>query len=64
MHLVGALGLAARQHREVADELLAVERPDEVLADLDLGVVHLLREVGGAVVLAGVLDHLDGGQER
>jgi hypothetical protein len=59
VHLEVPLALATRQDREVPDELVAVERPDDVLADLDLGVRHLLLEVRGAVVLAGPVDLLD-----
>ena len=53
------LGLAARQDRVVADHVLAVEGADEILADHDLGVGHLLFQVGGPIVLTGVVDLLD-----
>ena len=53
----------AGQHRPEADQLVALEGAHEVLADLGLGVVQLLGEVGGAVVLAGVVDPLDRRQQ-
>lgn len=64
MDLVAPVGRAVRQDREVADQLTAgVEGADEVLPDLDLGVGHLLGEVGGGVVLTGAIDLLDHSQQ-
>jgi hypothetical protein len=57
------LGLAARQDGVVAEQLLAVECADEILADHDLRVSHLLFPLGGPIVLTGALDLLDPRQE-
>ena len=52
-----------RQDGVVADQLLAVEGADEILADYDLRVSHLLFQLGGPIVLTGAVDLLDPRQE-
>ncbi|MGE5719102.1 MAG: hypothetical protein ACM3XQ_04445 [Nocardioidaceae bacterium] len=60
MHLLsGGAGVDA----EVPDQLLVEEGTNEVLARFDVGVGHLLGEIGLVVVLAGVVDLLGLGQQ-